>query len=104
MAIPTYNDLGKLHEGDQQPLVLDNIVLNVLEINPKQFTDLINFDELTLDTFTTNLVGNPTPELCTGMAYATLSLEGAVAISTLLKLPLIVSVLRSNVPASPVAE
>jgi len=67
MPIPTYNNLGKLHESDQQLLVFDNNVLNVIEINPKKVSDLINFNDLTLDTFTTNLVGNPTPDMCTGL-------------------------------------
>ena len=68
MATQPYNDLGKLSTGGEQPLVLSNNGLNVLEINTGEFSDLINrFTDLTLDTFTTNLMGNPTPELCTGI-------------------------------------
>ena len=67
MATDPYNNLGKLSAGDDQPLVLSTNGLNVLEINTGEFSDLVNFSQLTLDTFTTNLLGNPTPELCTGM-------------------------------------
>ena len=67
MATNPYNNLGKLSTGDQRPLVLSTDNLNYLEIETGEFSDLINFTELTLDTFTTNLMGNPTPELCTGI-------------------------------------
>ena len=65
-SIP-YNDLGKLSTGDDRDITLENFVLNYFEISPKEFSDLKFFDELTLDTFTTNLMGNPTPNQCTGM-------------------------------------
>ena len=66
-SIP-YNNLGKLSTGDDRAIPLENYVLNYFEILPLEFSD-IKFDpqELTLDTFTTNLMGNPTPDQCTGM-------------------------------------
>ena len=61
-----YNDLGSLFNSGQGQIALSNNGLNVLEIIPEEFADITDVD-LNLDTFTTNLVGNPTPELCTGI-------------------------------------
>lgn len=69
MGMATYpnNNLGKLSTGDQRPVEINNGSLNIYEIVPGEFTQAINSTDLSLDTFTTNLMGNPTPVICTGM-------------------------------------
>lgn len=67
MVNSSYTDLGKLFTGDQRPLELRTNGLSFYEIDPGAFSDLIDFKNLTLDTFTTNLMGLPTPSACTGL-------------------------------------
>ena len=66
MAITPYIDLGKLFTADQRTVNLNNNGYGVYEIVPSEFSDTIG-SQLDLDTFTTNLFGNPTPNLCTGL-------------------------------------
>ena len=66
MAITPYIDLGKLFTADQRTVNLNNNGYGVYEIVPSEFSDTTG-SQLNLDTFTTNLSGNPTPNLCTGL-------------------------------------
>ena len=67
MVNSSYTDLGKLFTGDQRPLELRTNGLSFYQIDPGSFTELINFNNPTLDTFTTNLMGSPTPGMCAGL-------------------------------------
>ena len=66
-----YNDLGKLSNADQRPCILENGGFSVYEIVPTEFTNFETgtFSEISLDTFTTNLMGTASPGQCTGLVY-----------------------------------
>ena len=66
MANFPYNDLGSLYNATGTIEIPTN-GLSVLEIVPDEFSSVLYDDDLQLDTFTTNLLGVPTPTLCTGM-------------------------------------
>ena len=67
MATDPYNNLGSLYNATES-IELPTNGISSFEIIPDEFAliDDINND-LNVDTFTTNLLGNPTPSLCTGM-------------------------------------
>ena len=69
MAVYPYNDFGNLYTGDQQPIELPNNGVGMLTIYPQEFTSqpAVTIQDLFLDTFTTNLLGNPTPEKCSSL-------------------------------------
>lgn len=66
MATQPYNDLGSLYNATAS-IELPTNGISCFEIIPEEFTGVTNNNVLNLDTFTTNLLGNPTPSLCTGM-------------------------------------
>ena len=66
MATYPYNDLGSLYYATESIKIPTNGI-SVLEIIPEEFADITYNNILNLDTFTTNLLGDPTPDLCSGM-------------------------------------
>lgn len=66
MATQPYNDLGSLYNATAS-IELPTNGISCFEIIPEEFAGVTNNNVLNLDTFTTNLLGNPTPSLCTGM-------------------------------------
>jgi hypothetical protein len=66
MATDPYNDLGSLYNATDS-IELPTNGVSSFEIIPDEFAGITFENNLSVDTFTTNLLGNPTPSLCSGL-------------------------------------